>query len=145
MDLIKLKETLREWIEPLGIKLDDLEYVKERKQRILRVTIDRPDGITIDDCVKVSETISPKLDLLDPIPEEYQLEVTSPGAERELKTPEAIQKAIHKYVHLQTLQESIEGILDTFDGNQITILDTKNKPHVFSASDVKKIRLAIKI
>lgn len=144
MDLNKLKEAMTAWIEPLGVELDDLVFVKERNQRILRVTIDKATGVTIDDCVNVSEIISPKLDQLDPISEEYQLEVTSPGAEKALKTPEAITRAIKKYVHLQTSQETIEGILDAFDGHQITILDSKSKPHVFSADDVIKIRLAIK-
>ena len=144
MTLAELKQIIIELMKPLHIDLDDLAYVKERQIRVLRVTIDKPDGITLDDCVAVSETISPELDRLDPFPEPYQLEVTSPGAERPLRSPEAIQKAIGKYIHVETDQMSMEGTLEAFDGETLTLCDTKNHPHVFSVSTVKKIRLAIK-
>ena len=76
--------------EPLadefGYILWDVEFVKEGAQRILRITIDSEEGITVDDCEKMHRAIDPVLDEADPIEEAYYLEVSSPGIERELKT-----------------------------------------------------------
>lgn len=83
--------TVRELVEPiaeeLGYYIWDVEYVKEGARRILRITIDNEEGITIDDCERFHRTIDPKIDEADPIEESYYLEVSSPGIERELKTP----------------------------------------------------------
>jgi ribosome maturation factor RimP len=73
--------------DELGYYVWDVEYVKEGARRILRITIDNEEGITIDDCEKFHRTIDPKIDEADPIEESYYLEVSSPGIERELKTP----------------------------------------------------------
>lgn len=64
----------------------DVEYVKEGAMRVLRITIDKEEGVTIDDCEKFHRAIDPALDELDPIEESYRLEVSSPGLERELRT-----------------------------------------------------------
>lgn len=69
-----------------GYELWDVEYVKEGADHYLRITIDSPDGITLDDCEKMHRAIDPVLDDADPIDEFYHLEVSSPGVERELKT-----------------------------------------------------------
>ena len=73
--------------EELGCWLWDVEYVKEGARRVLRITIDSEEGITIDDCEKLHRAIDPILDEADPIEEAYYLEVSSPGVERELRTP----------------------------------------------------------
>ena len=71
--------------EELGYFIWDVEFVKEGARRILRITIDNEEGITIDDCEKFHRAIDPVLDEADPIEEAYYLEVSSPGIERELK------------------------------------------------------------
>ena len=68
-----------------GCSLWDVEYVKEGARQILRVTIDRAEGVDIDHCEAVHRAIDPILDMADPIAEAYVLEVSSPGIERELK------------------------------------------------------------
>ncbi len=70
----------------LGYDLWDVEFVKEGADHYLRITIDHPDGITIDDCEKMHRAIDPVLDEADPIDCFYHLEVSSTGIERELKT-----------------------------------------------------------
>jgi ribosome maturation factor RimP len=70
-----------------GCSLWDVEYVKEGARQILRVTIDRAEGVDIDHCEAVHRAIDPILDEADPIPVAYYLEVSSPGVERELRTP----------------------------------------------------------
>lgn len=89
-----IAETVRALAEPvaesLGYFLWDVEYVKEGARMILRLTIDSEEGINIDDCEKMHRAIDPVLDEADPIATAYYLEVSSPGIERELKTPEHI-------------------------------------------------------
>ncbi|MBQ4332404.1 MAG: ribosome maturation factor RimP [Clostridia bacterium] len=73
----------------LGLLLWDIRFVKEGATWILRVVIDREEEpVSINDCVAVSRRLSPVLDEADPIPQSYCLEVTSPGADRELTRPE---------------------------------------------------------
>ncbi len=80
--------TVRGIVEPtvtgLGYMLWDVEYVKEGAEMVLRITIDKEDGIGIDDCEKVHRAIDPVLDEADPIENSYRLEVSSPGVERAL-------------------------------------------------------------
>ena len=76
--------------EALGYWVWDLEFVKEGARRILRITIDSEEGITIDDCERMHRAIDPILDEADLIEEQYYLEVSSPGIERELRTEEHV-------------------------------------------------------
>ncbi len=81
---------VRELAEPLadelGIWVWDVEFVKEGARKVLRITVDSEEGIGIDDCEKLHRAIDPLLDEADLIEEQYYLEVSSPGVERELKT-----------------------------------------------------------
>lgn len=76
--------------EQLGYSVWDVEYVREGADYYLRITIDSEDGITIDDCEAFSRAIDPILDEADPIADSYHLEISSPGVERDIKTPEHI-------------------------------------------------------
>ena len=84
-----IAEKVRELAEPLadelGIWVWDVEFVKEGARRVLRITVDSEEGIGIDDCEKMHRAIDPVLDEADLIEEQYYLEVSSPGIERELK------------------------------------------------------------
>lgn len=77
--------------EPLvrdaGVELLDVEMLSENRTTILRATIFRPEGITLDDCVKMQHILSDRLDETDPIQGSYSLEVSSPGIERVLRRP----------------------------------------------------------
>ena len=90
--------TVRALAEPialaLGYNLWDVEYVKEGADYYLRIEIDRPEGITLDDCEKMHRAIDPVLDEADPIEDAYHLEVSSCGVERELKTDAHINACI---------------------------------------------------
>lgn len=76
--------------DELGYTLWDVVYVREGADYYLRITIDNEAGITIDDCERFSRAIDPILDEADPIADSYHLEISSPGIERELKTPSHI-------------------------------------------------------
>lgn len=82
-----VKELITPMADEMGYYLWDVEFVKEGADKYLRITIDNEDGITIEDCEKFHRAIDPLLDEADPISEAYILEVSSPGIERELKTP----------------------------------------------------------
>jgi ribosome maturation factor RimP len=85
-----LRERLIALIEPLlarlGYELVELEYAAGRAHALLRVFIDRESGVTLDDCAQVSREISALLDVEDPIPSAFTLEVSSPGFDRVLRT-----------------------------------------------------------
>lgn len=84
----QLGEILRPVVESLGFELWGVEYHSGSKPVLLRVYIDHPDGITVDDCGDVSEQASAVLDVEEPIRGDYTLEVSSPGIERPLFTAE---------------------------------------------------------
>ena len=73
--------------EKLGLELWDVEYIREAGQWFLRVYIDKDGGVSINDCEALSRALDPVLDEADPIPDSYVFEVSSAGAERELKRP----------------------------------------------------------
>lgn len=84
--------------EELGLEIWDIRYVKEGADWYLRVFIDREDGITIEDCENMSRALDEPLDVADPIPVAYILEVSSPGLERELLRPEHFEKTLGQSV-----------------------------------------------
>lgn len=82
----KIEELVVPILQELNLELVDIEYVKEGRDWFLRIYIDTPTGrIDIEQCAQVSEKLSEKLDEVDPITDNYFLEVSSPGAERPLK------------------------------------------------------------
>jgi len=139
-----LRKELKKEVEKLGYELYGVSFVKEKKTDLLQVMIDNDKGVSLDDCVNVSNHLSKLLDVLDPIPGEYSLEVSSPGAERELKDASEIKKAVGKYVHIETYEQKVDGELLYFDGDSLTIRDKRNKQMSFDYLDVTLIRLAIK-
>lgn len=86
-----VREKLMGLCEPLlvrlGYELVDLEYAPGRAHAVVRVFIDRPQGVGVDDCERVSHELAALLDVEDPVPTAYTLEVSSPGLDRLLRTP----------------------------------------------------------
>ena len=101
---------------PEPYELVDIEYEKLGGDYVLSVLIDKPGGITVEDTADLTEIISPLLDTIqpDPFPDQYMLEVSSPGLERPLKTKDAVEKALGQYIHVSLYkavdkQKVIEG------------------------------------
>jgi len=98
--LIELTEPL---LTQLGYELVDLELAAGRSHAQLRVFIDRPEGIGIEDCESVSRELSALLDVRDPVPTAYTLEVSSPGLDRVLRKAEHYARFVGSRVHVELL------------------------------------------
>ncbi|AXJ13741.1 ribosome maturation factor RimP [Streptococcus pluranimalium] len=133
----------------------DVEYGKMGGDYILSILVDKPGGISVDDTAELTDVISPLLDTIkpDPFPEQYFLEVSSPGLERPLKTKEALENAVGSYVNVSLYKaidkvKVFEGDLLAFDGENLTIdyLDkTRHKTVDIPYQTVAKARLAVKL
>lgn len=88
----ELQKLLEPTIERLGFELTDLEVRLDGKGGLLRITIDKPAGIDLDDCEKASLAVSALLDIEDPVADNYNLEVSSPGLNRKLTKLEHFQR-----------------------------------------------------
>lgn len=130
-------------LQELGYYLYELEYVQEEGERILRVMIEHDHPITLDDCILVSERLNAMLDEDDPFEEAYQLEVTSAGAEHELRNAEEILRHIGEAVHLKTFDQQFTGQLHAYQEGRITIRFADNTQTVVDELDVQLIRLTI--
>lgn len=106
--LQKIADLIDPILKQFSVELFDIEWKKEGSDFILSILIDKEDGADLDDCVSVSELISPLLDEKDIIKQEYILEVASAGAEKPLKTTEQYEKSINKYILVQVNQQ-VEG------------------------------------
>ncbi|MCM3038247.1 ribosome maturation factor RimP [Paenibacillus motobuensis] len=142
-----VEQMVMPYLEENGFELVDIEYVKEGSNWFLRVFVDKDGGIDIDDCGRISEYLSEKLDENDPIPSAYFLEVSSPGAERPLKKADDIVKAVGKDVFVTTYEpvnglKEFEGRLLSFENDELVIEVGKQK-HAVSYSKVASARLAI--
>jgi ribosome maturation factor RimP len=130
--LIALSEPL---LEQLGYELVDLEYAPGRSHALVRVFIDRPDGVGVDDCERVSHELSALMDVEDPVPMAYTLEVSSPGMDRVLRTPAHFERFVGEriWVELKIAREgrrrytgrleaaSPQGIELTVDGAMVAV------------------------
>lgn len=151
----KVTEVVAELVSPIvtdaGLELVDIEYVKEGRDWFLRVYIDKEAGIDIEECGLISEKLSEKLDEMDPIPHNYFLEVSSPGAERPLKKDKDFERAIGKNVFIKTYEpiegeKAFEGILLEFDGQIVKIeikIKTRKKVIEIPYDKVANARLAV--
>jgi len=139
----KLKNDIRELVEKLDYYLYDVTFEKEGADYVLRVMIDNDSFINVDDCVLVSHHVSDFLDETDPISESYNLEVTSPGAERELRNSDEITRAVGKNIYIETVDQKVTGTLVKFKDDVLTIKHKNKKMSTFNYMDVSFIRLAV--
>lgn len=142
----KTEELVMPIVEENGFELVDVEYVKEAGTWYLRVYIDKPGGITIDDCEVVSRRLSDLMDEKDFIEDMYILEVSSPGLGRPLKKDKDFNRSIGQDVDIKTYkaidkQKEFTGALKAFDADTVTItIDEMDV--VFERKNIALIRLA---
>lgn len=117
---------IRKTVEEQGVSLWDVRFVKEGASWYLRIYIDKPDGITIDDCTNVSHAVDPIIDSADPIDVSYYLEVCSPGIERELTRPEHYAAMLGKKISVRLYKakdgtKELTGLLKSSDKDGIVL------------------------
>ena len=139
----KLASKLREIVTGLGYYLYDVEYVTENNEKVLRVMIENDTVIDIDDCVKVSHKIGEYLDQDDPFTEPYNLEVTSAGAEHELRNSEEIKRAVGKQVVVETVEQKLTGELLSYKDGFLEIKHKNKRTSTVNEIDITFIRTAV--
>ena len=123
----RVETLIKPIIENLKYDLYDVEYSKEGKNYFLRVFIDKPDGIDLEDCEKVNNAINNLLDEADYIKEQYFLEVSSSGVERVLRKDKHLKQNIGKEIEIKLFRKDengkkqYQGILQEFDQEKLII------------------------
>ena len=140
----RVEELLSNTILNLGYELYDVEYVKEGKDFFLRIYIDNSNGISLEDCEKVSNIITEILDKEDPIQTQYFLEVSSPGVERILKKEKHLKQNLNSKISIKLFkavdkQKEHIGILEDFNKDFI-ILNTENKKLELDRKNIAQIK-----
>lgn len=113
-------------LKEMGMELVDVQFRHENMGWVLRIFIDKPDGITVEDCANVSREISHHLDVKDIIPHRYHLEVSSPGVNRVLKKIEDFKRFTGRRAHITTeapvgMRRNFTGIIKGVNGDRVII------------------------
>ena len=145
----EFEKTIFDAIEPLvtseGYEVVDVEWLTESGRRILRVYIDRENGVNIDDCSRISATLEDVLDVQDLISSAYNLEVSSPGLERPLRTMAHFEKSLGKKVKVVTKEKidnrkNYKGLLKAAE-NEVLTIEIDNQDFAVPFDQVQKARL----
>lgn len=158
MAKVKVKEIIseisKEFLKENGLELYHVEFLKEGKEKFLRIYIDKLQGeeesyISTDDCELVSRFLSEKLDEIDPIEENYYLEVSSPGIDRVLFSDKHYEKYVGRDVEV-SLYQSIEGkklirgkLMGLQEGKLRILIDEASEELEIDMKKVSKTRLAV--
>ena len=141
----ELEKLIEPSIERLGYELSDLEVKLGGKSGVIRLFIDHPDGIGISDCEKISAAVGALLDVEDPIPDHYDLEVSSPGWNRKLRKVEHFQRFAGEIVKVE-MRFPIEGrkrfrgtLLSSDDAN--IVVDVDGVSHTLPMATIDTARL----
>lgn len=148
----KITELVAELAEPVaaenGCQLWDVEYVREAGQWYLRIYLDKEGGVDILDCEAVSRKVSDLLDEVDPIEGSYMFEVSSAGAERQLKRPSDFQRFLGSPVLLKTYKnregrKEFAGTLAGYENGDVLLDMGLAEPVRFEKAEVAMVRLRI--
>lgn len=139
-----MNETLKSLIENEGYELFDTQVANENNRNIYRVFISKSGGVNLDDCSKITNIISPILDLNPPIKGKYFLEVSSPGIDRKLTKPHHFKCSIGEEIKITLFNtDKIIGKLIDADDKSI-VLDEDGEKQTFLYEDIEKAKLYVK-
>ena len=147
MNVKNIEDILNPYLEANGFKLYEIGFVREAGMNILRVLVNKKGGINIDELADINNYLSDELDKLEIPYDEYMLEVSSPGAEMPLRTPEEVSEHVGEYININTGDTVYEGTMISFDNNVVVIrvnLKGRFKNFEVPYESIKKIRLAVK-
>jgi len=136
----------------LGYEVDDVEVLGSGRRTIVRVTIDRAGGVSLDDCTAFSRDFSALMDVEDPIKQGYTLEVSSPGLDRALNRPRHWQKSLGKLARVVLLDPSggrdvLTGRIEAFDDDEgrVTLLMEDGTREELGLDEIKRARLEVEL
>jgi len=135
-------------LESEGIELVQVDLDRQRGGWLLRLTIDKPAGISLSDCQRVSEQFGAELDVEDLIPGSYVLEVSSPGLDRPLRSEADFHRFIGKLVAISTDEpiaghRHFVGHLTAYQEGVATLLDARGAEHSIPRQRISKARLEV--
>lgn len=136
---------VRSTIAGLGFELDEVEYIKEYGSMVLTLYIDAPEGVSLDDCERVSRAVEPILDEKDPIAEQYYLSVSSIGLDRPLKKDKDYQRNLGQKVQVKLYapvekKKEFLGVLTAFDADGFTLEQEKGQTITFLRKDAALVK-----
>jgi ribosome maturation factor RimP len=150
--LSRVRDLIRPTLDFLGYELYDLTLTGGGGHPTLRVQIDKPEGVTLDDCERVSKSLGALLDQADPLPARYDLEVSSPGAERPLRNLDEYRRFVGKRANVRyrtgESERVAEGLLTAVSDQAIELQLRERKAATTVAiplSDILAARLAIEL
>ncbi|WP_151671846.1 ribosome maturation factor RimP [Nitrincola schmidtii] len=128
----QLEELIKPAVDSLGLELWGIEFQSAGKRSTLRIYIDGPEGVTVDDCARVSHQVSGILDVEDPITEQYLLEVSSPGMDRPLYHLAQYQAYVGHVLEVKLRvpfegRRRFKGILNGLEGDEILLVVDDNE------------------
>ena len=141
----KVENLLEPKIQEIGYELYDVEYAKEGKNYFLRIIIDKPEGIDLNDCEKVNNAITDMLDEANYIKEQYFLEVSSPGIERVIRKEKHLKQNIGQEIQVklfrkdQNGKKEYQGKLLDYTSENITIQTSEEKINI-ERKNISQIR-----
>ncbi len=135
-------------VEGLGLELADVEYTTEDGRKILRVTIDKTEGITLDDCAGVSRELSTLFDIDDIVPDHYSLEVSSPGLDRRLRKRKDFLEAVGRKIKLRTKDPILDRrnfmvTLEAVGESSVELRDINDELWTVELDNIDKARLEV--
>jgi len=145
----KIPEPIEQFLQPV-VESAGYEWVggefRAGPNGLLRIYIDSPEGITLDDCQRVSDALSGVLDVEDPFPGQYRLEVSSPGLERPLFRQADFERFVGHPVQVRLnrpidMRRRLDGVIETVENNVITVT-VDGEPIRFGWADVSRANLA---
>ncbi len=141
-----IRTLLTPTIEELGCELVGVSLTGDRTGRILRLSIDKPGGVKVEDCTRISRAVSPELDVEDPLPGRYRLEVSSPGLERPLQRHSDFQRFRGFQARVRTLPGAGRtNWLGTLLGleNGAVVMEVDGERQVFAFEEIDRARLEL--
>ena len=149
---MEVREEVRQLAEPLaeenGYELVDVEQASAGHHRIIRIYLDRPGGVTLDDCARFSRRLSDALDMNQSVPGKYHLEVSSPGLERPIRTLEHVRRFAGQRVSLLTHEardgrRRWEGVLLGPEDERAGVRIDEGDEQWFEWAEVRSARLVV--
>ena len=145
----QIAEMLKATVSALGYDLWGVEYISQGRHSVLRIYIDRDEGITVDDCAIVSEQVGSVLDVEDPITGEYTLEVSSPGMDRLLFRPEQYLGYVGETVDIRLRtpfegRRKYRGVLKGIEGEDV-VLQVEDHEYLLPHGAIEKARIEPRI